>query len=132
MTSIWLIATGLAGLLLIVLLFWPWQGRCVDASPSGDGYQEAHIVIGADAFHPRRVRVKAGYPVRLTFYRQPEAPACTGRLHLLAFGKKVYFDHTAQAQVELFPASPGTFTFSCALGRMKGALIVSEHLHSRP
>ncbi|GEM_PF-4560804 len=117
-----LLLVGLGGIILLALLLWPWPGRRVRLQPGTNGMQEAHIQVGPDGFHPRRLQALAHYPIRLIFHRDPHAPSCTRQLYLLSWGRKVSFQKASEAQVELPPTAAGTYTFSCMRGRLKGTL----------
>ncbi|MDQ7040969.1 MAG: hypothetical protein Q9M35_08510 [Rhodothermus sp.] len=121
-----LLLVGVGGILLLALLLWPWPGRRVRLQPGPDGFQEAHIRIEADGFHPRRILGVAHHPIRLIFHRHPAAPLCTHRLHLLSWGRKVSFGKTSVVHIELPATNAGIYTFSCMRGRLKGTLQLIE------
>lgn len=120
-----IVAVGLFAIAVIVLLLAPWHRRKMHAETGADGYQEARIEVKGQAFDPEIIVVAAGKPVRLTFHRGPEAPACTGRLHLIAFGKKLWLDPESTASIEVLPERPGEYAFACARLKLKGRIIAT-------
>jgi plastocyanin domain-containing protein len=120
-----IVALGLFAIAVIVLLFAPWRRRKVQAEIGADGCQVARIEVNSQAFDPEIIVVAAGRPVRLTFHRGPEAPDCTGRLHLIAFGKKLRLDPESTASIEVLPERPGEYAFACARLKLKGRIIAT-------
>ncbi len=59
------------------------------------------------------------------FPSQPETPWCTGRLHVLAFGKKVGLDPDATASIAFQPDRPGTFEFTCFRQKHRGRIVAT-------
>ncbi|SHK04552.1 cupredoxin domain-containing protein [Rhodothermus profundi] len=121
-----LLLVGLGGMLTLALLLGPWPGRRMRLHPGPDGFQEAHIQVGPDGFRPRRIQALAHHPLRLVFHRDPDAPLCARRLHLLSWGRKVLLEETSATRIELPPTAAGTYTFSCMRGRLKGTIQLIE------
>ncbi|WP_456425811.1 cupredoxin domain-containing protein [Rhodocaloribacter sp.] len=123
----WMILfVGLFGIVVLALLFWPWKGGRMRAVPGRDGYQEAAVLVGETAFVPGVILARPGQPVRLTFRREARAPRCTGKVHLLAFGKAVRLPAGEAVSVEIMPERPGVYTFGCPRQKFRGRLIVAR------
>lgn len=120
-----IVAIGLFAVAVIALLLAPWHGRKLHAGIGADGYQEARIEMKGQAFDPEIIIVAAGKPVRLTFHRGPEAPDCTGRIHLIAFGKKLRLAPESTASIEVLPDRPGEYAFSCARLKLQGRIVAT-------
>lgn len=120
-----IVVVGLFAIAVLALIIAPWHRRKVHAVIGADGLQEARIEVRAQAFVPDVIEVAAGKPVRLTFHRGTEAPECSGRLHLIAFGKKLRLDPESTATIEVLPARPGEYAFACARLKLKGSIIAT-------
>ena len=81
-----------------------------------------------------RVRVRGGYepdtifgrvgePLRIVFRREETAP-CSERVVFPAFGKSAMLPPYQDVLVELPPADPGVYEFTCQLGVLHGTLVI--------
>lgn len=91
--------------------------------PSGEGQQRLVVVRGG--YRPDVLRVRAGEPIRIVFRRE-ETAHCSERVVFPAFGKSAALPCGEQVVVELPPAPPGTYEFTCALNMLHGTLVVEE------
>lgn len=98
------------------------RGRGTLARMAADGVQEVSIVV-RDGYHPNRIRVYAGTPVRIAFDRQ-EANPCSA----CVFFSEPRIDRPlaphAVTTVALTPVRVGVHLFTCEEGRFRGHLIV--------
>lgn len=78
---------------------------------------------------PSELHAAAGEPVRITFLREESAP-CSERVVFPDFGKSAMLPLGERVTVELPPAEPGRYEFTCAMNMLHGALIVEERAAS--
>ena len=91
-----------------------------DAAPS-----EGVIVRVCGSYRPDVVVVPAGEPVRITFRREETSP-CSEQVIFPAFGLSAMLPTGRDVVVELPPAPPGEYGFSCAMDMLRGTLVVEE------
>lgn len=118
----WIFTIG--GLLLIVFIAWvfsrPKKGGSL-AELSKSGYQEAAIQV-KDGYHPARVIVQSGKPIRFEFKRE-ETNACSEMVIFPDFQKSATLPVGQKVTIELPPMQPGTYDFTCQMGMYKGTII---------
>lgn len=115
----------LAAASVTVLLLTQWRSRRTCAQRGADGRQEARVEVGRQSFVPSIIVATAGEPLLLTFHRRHDAPFCTGRLHLVGFGKKLTLEPEATAAVEVVAPRPGEYAFTCAHVKLKGRVVAT-------
>ena len=76
-------------------------------------------------YDPDVLHACAGEPIRITFVREETAP-CSERVVFPAFGKNAMLPYRQRVVVELQPAAPGSYEFSCAMNMLRGTLLVEE------
>jgi plastocyanin domain-containing protein len=86
------------------------------------GTQRIRISVKG-GYTPAVVRVEAGRPVRLDFFRDETNP-CTEEVVLPDFGIRTWLPAHQTTPVEFTPATPGTYEFACGMGMVHGQLIV--------
>ena len=86
------------------------------------GTQQIRISVKG-GYTPAVVRVEAGRPVRLDFFRDETNP-CTEEVVLPEFGIRTWLPAHETTPVEFTPATPGTYEFACGMGMVHGRLIV--------
>lgn len=74
---------------------------------------------------PDTLHVEAGVPLRLIFRRE-ETSSCSEQVIFPAFGKSAMLPPGELVTVDLPPAEPGEYEFTCAMGMLRGRLIVEE------
>jgi len=116
-----LAGVGLIG--LIVWYFWLSKPAGTLAGVTGDGVQEAFIVVKG-GYNPDTIRVDAGRPVRLVFNRQESDP-CSERVVLDAFGLSAELPQGSNVPVEFTPTEAGSYEFACQMGMFRGEVVVS-------
>lgn len=118
------IAVTLAGVAAIafVLLYFlgPRTGR--RAEVGAQGIQEIEIRVKG-GYDPDTVRVRAGTPVRLKFYRD-ETSECSDRVILDAFKINRELPAYQTTVVEFTPETPGQYPFTCGMNMLHGRLVV--------
>lgn len=76
-------------------------------------------------YHPNRVAVPAGEPVRLTFVRR-EAGGCSRELMFPSLGIRQELPQGVPVTIDL-PALPaGEIAFTCGMSMMRGAIVVES------
>lgn len=113
---------GLAVIGFIGWFFWLKQTPGVKASVVSDGYQEQMILVKG-GYTPDTIRVAAGRPVRLLFRRE-ETAACSEQVVLADFGKSAALPTGQVVPVEFMPGEPGSHTFTCQMGMLRGQIVV--------
>ena len=86
------------------------------------GTQQIRISVKG-GYTPAVVRVEAGRPVRLDFFRDETNP-CTEEVVLPEFGIRTWLPAHQTTPVQFTPAAPGTYEFACGMGMVHGQLIV--------
>ena len=96
--------------------------------------QQARPAVTASA-SPTLIRVRGGYlpsvvhaaaeqPIRLVFLRE-ETAACSEQVLFPAFGRSTMLPAGRRVAVDLSACAPGTYEFTCAMGVLRGLLVVS-------
>jgi plastocyanin domain-containing protein len=74
-------------------------------------------------YHPSRVAVRAGEPVRLTFVRR-EAGGCSREVMIPSLGIRRELPQDLPVEIDL-PALPaGELAFTCGMSMMRGTILV--------
>lgn len=82
------------------------------------------LVRVSGGYLPDVVYAQAGTPIRLVFLRE-ETAACSERVLFPAFGKSTMLPAGQSVVVDLPPRPPGTYEFTCAMGILRGRLVVT-------
>lgn len=119
----WLVlAAGVAALAWVNWYFFlAERSAATAAAPAAGGVQQVTIAVRG-GYDPAAVRVRAGAPVRLVFDRQ-ETSGCSEEVVFPAFGVRRFLRPFTQTTVEVTPAAPGRYEFTCGMGMLRGALI---------
>jgi plastocyanin domain-containing protein len=112
---------GLGLIALIVWYFWLSKPAGTLAGVTGDGVQEAFIVVKG-GYNPDTIRVDAGRPVRLVFNRQESDP-CSERVLLDAFGVSAELPQGSNVPLEFTPTEAGSYEFACQMGMLRGKVV---------
>ena len=83
-------------------------------------------VLVAGGYTPSTIRAEAGIPLRLVFCRE-ESAACSEQVVFPAFGKIATLPKGKPVVVDLLPEEPGEYEFTCAMGMLRGKLVVFPH-----
>ncbi len=96
------------------------------AHPTGGvGAQEVRVRVRG-GYEPDTIRARVGVPLRLVFHREESSP-CSEQVVFPAFGKSVTLPQGEQVAVDLLPTEPGAYEFTCAMGMLRGQVIVLPH-----
>ena len=113
---------GLAAAAGVAWFFWFKRSEGVRAPVVSDGYQEVMVLVKG-GYTPDTIRVGAGRPVRLLFRRE-ETAACSERVVLPDFGRSADLPTGQVVPVEFLPSAPGSHEFTCAMGMLRGRILV--------
>ncbi len=111
---------GLAIIAWIVWYFWLWRGESV-AAQTTDGVQIVDVIVKG-GYQPASIVVKAGRPVRLNFTRR-EASLCGEEIVLPDFGKRAHLPENQSVSINVTPARPGEYEFTCGMNMYRGKLV---------
>ncbi|MHB1243589.1 MAG: cupredoxin domain-containing protein [Gaiellaceae bacterium] len=73
---------------------------------------------------PDTIRAEVGVPLRLVFRRDEMAP-CSEQVVFPAFGKSATLPLGERVVVDLLPEEPGEYEFTCAMGMLRGTIVVA-------
>jgi plastocyanin domain-containing protein len=82
------------------------------------------LVRVSGGYLPNVVYATPGQPIRIAFLRE-ETAACSERVLFPAFGKSTMLPAGQTVVIELPPSPPGTYEFRCAMGILRGRLVVA-------
>ncbi len=119
------IIVTLAGILLagtVGWYFWFSKAKGAHLQVNQSGIQEVLITVKG-GYTPDVIVVEAGKPVRLNFRRE-ETAACSEQVLFPDFGKQATLPPNKTVPVEFTPDQPGEYGFQCAMGMLRGKLIV--------
>ena len=126
MTSAQLAVTVL-GLAAVAWVNWYFfiAGRApaVAAVVGAGGVQQVRVTVKG-GYAPAVIRVRAGAPVRLDFYRD-ETNTCTEEVVIPDFGIRTYLPAHRTTPVSFTP-SEGTYEFACGMGMVRGTIIAEK------
>jgi plastocyanin domain-containing protein len=117
------VAVTLLGAGAIAWIYWYFfaAGRvAVAASADGAGSQRVRIEVKG-GYDPAVIRVRAGSPVRLEFYRDETNP-CTEEVVLPDFGIRTFLPAHRTTAVSFTPGE-GRYEFACGMGMVHGTII---------
>ena len=75
-------------------------------------------------YHPDTIRAAAGTSLRIVFRRE-ESSSCSEQVVFPAFGKSATLPQGEDVTVNLLPAEPGEYQFTCAMGMLQGRLVIT-------
>lgn len=111
----------IAGLLLIFFNTQDKEGSAVGPSPSGD-VQEIRMAVEGFAYVPSSFTVVSGKPVRWVI-DATEMSGCTSAILFRDFGISRQLQK-GENVIEFTPTKPGTYTFTCGMGMVRGTMTV--------
>lgn len=108
---------GLIGLELWWFLFSKPKSR---QATTQEGIQEVTVTVDG-GYDPSQIRVQAGQPVRLNFYRK-DPNSCLEEVRLPGFQitRKLPLDRVTS--IEFTPEKPGKYTFTCGMNMFRGEI----------
>ena len=113
---------GLLSIAAVAWFFWGPRRARVHAAATSSGRQEATIVVKG-AYTPDVIVVEHGIPVRLNFLRQ-ETAACSEEVIFADFARRAQLPEGELVPVDFIPDRAGEYEFTCAMGMLRGKLIV--------
>ncbi len=120
--EIFVLIGGILLIALVVWYFWFSSSEGTRVQSGTGGLQEALIKVKG-GYSPNIIVVEAGKPVRLNFLRE-ETAACSEQVIFSDFGKQATLTPHKTIPVEFTPDTPGEYEFQCAMGMLRGKLIV--------
>lgn len=112
---------GLGFSALVAWYFWFSEKKSTRLAVAG-GLQETLITVKG-GYSPDLIVVKAGVPVRLNFHRT-ETAACSEQVLFPDFQQQATLTPFKTVSVEFTPEKPGSYEFQCAMGMLRGKLVV--------
>ena len=94
------------------------ESKAVSSSSTA---QEAAVTVRS-GYDPQVIRVRAGVPLRLTFDRQ-ETNSCSDEVVIPDFRIRRFLPANQKTTVELTPATPGTYEFTCGMNMLRGQIV---------
>ena len=73
-------------------------------------------------YQPASITAEAGRPIRLNFTRRESTP-CGEEVVLPEFGRRAHLPEGKTVGIEVTPAEPGEYEFTCGMNMYKGKLI---------
>ena len=120
---------GAVAILWVNYYFFLAGRGAVTAAPSKSGAQRIRIEVKG-GYSPAVVRVQAGRPVQLDFYRA-ETSGCTEEVVLPDFGIRTFLPPFKTTTVAFTPTSTGSHQFSCGMGMVRGRIVVESGAEAR-
>jgi plastocyanin domain-containing protein len=115
------IAGGLAAVGWVNWYFFLAERAAAVAGAAAGGPATVTITVRG-GYEPSVIRARAGAPLRLVFDRQ-ETSGCSEEVVFGDFGIRRFLPAHQQTAVELTPAAPGTYEFTCGMGMLRGRLV---------
>jgi plastocyanin domain-containing protein len=82
------------------------------------------VIRVSGGYLPSVIYAEAGAPIRLVFIRE-ETATCSEQVLFPAFGKSAMLPAGKRIAVDLPACPPGTYEFTCAMGILRGRLVVT-------
>ncbi len=96
--------------------------RQPESSQERDAAQTAKVELTDNGFEPTSLKLKANVPAKVTFTRRTDA-GCAKEVEIKDYKVKRDLPLNESVTIEFTPRK-GEFTFACAMGMLKGKLIV--------
>lgn len=74
-------------------------------------------------YDPDTIYATAGVPLRIVFRREESSP-CSEQVVFPTLGKSATLPQGKAVAVDLLPEEPGEYEFTCAMGMLRGTLVV--------
>ena len=120
--SNWLVILG--GIAAIVWVNWYFffAANKTAVALATEGTTAEQVIVVDGGYSPATVAVKAGRPVRLVFDRR-DSGACSDEVVFPDFGIRRFTPSGRKTVIEVTPAKPGRYDFTCGMSMHRGALI---------
>lgn len=121
-TTQWIVtAAGLALIAWIIWYFWLYRRESVQVQTTEGGMQVIDVTVKG-GYQPAVIEVQAGLPVRLNFTRR-EASTCGEEVVFPTFGQRAHLPENQTVPVDVTPAAPGEYEFTCGMNMYRGKVI---------
>jgi plastocyanin domain-containing protein len=118
LTTALVIAGGVAAIVWVNWYFF-FAGRRASAPPVAGAEQ---VIVVNGGYSPATVKVKAGKRVRLVFDRR-DTGACSDEVVFPDFGIRRFIPTGQKTTIEITPAQPGRYEFTCGMSMHRGAIV---------
>jgi plastocyanin domain-containing protein len=118
LTTALVIAGGVAAIVWVNWYFF-FAGRRASAAAVAGAEQ---VIIVNGGYSPATVKVKAGKLVRLVFDRR-DTGACSDEVVFPDFGIRRFIPTGQKTTIEITPAQPGRYEFTCGMSMHRGAIV---------
>jgi plastocyanin domain-containing protein len=118
LTTALVILGGVAAIIWVNWYFF-FAGRRASAAQVSGGEQ---VIIVNGGYSPATVKVKAGKLVRLVFDRR-DTGACSDEVVFPDFGIRRFIPTGQKTAIEITPAQPGRYEFTCGMSMHRGAIV---------
>jgi plastocyanin domain-containing protein len=85
--------------------------------------QKLTVALTEKGFEPTSLNLRRGVPAQLTFIRRVSA-TCGTEILIADYNIKRALPLNESVLLEFTPKKSGTFTFTCGMGMLRGALVV--------
>ena len=102
--------------------FWFSEKKGIKIQAAASGIQEAFITVKG-GYTPDVLIFEAGKPIKLNFHRE-ETAACSEQVIFPDFQKQATLTTNKTIPIELKIDKAGEYEFHCAMGMLRGKLIV--------
>jgi thiol-disulfide isomerase/thioredoxin len=85
--------------------------------------QKATILVGAEGYKPANVRLRRGFPARLTFVRKTDE-TCGTEIVIPNYGINWPLPLNTPVVITITPKRSGRFKFTCGMDMFRGSLLV--------
>jgi plastocyanin domain-containing protein len=117
-----ILAINLVGIALIVfIIWWFWISKPKALRIETD---VVDVVVDSGVYTPARIEVPAGRKVTLRFLRKDPSP-CAEQVVFDSLGISEELTVGKAKEVEVFPAEPGEYVFTCQMQMYRGSLIAT-------
>lgn len=114
---------NIAGIALIAfIVWWFWLSRPRALRVAG---RVIDIVVDGGTYTPSRVEVPAGEKITLRFLRRDPSP-CAEQVVFDSLGISEELPLGRAREIEVMPAEPGEYAFTCQMQMYRGSLVVSK------
>lgn len=94
------------------------------AADTASGMAEVTVVV-AGGYSPATIRAKVGQPLRIVFDRQ-ETSSCSEEIVFPDFGIRKFLPAFEKTTIDVTPATPGRYDFTCGMSMLHGTLIAED------
>lgn len=107
--------------------FWLADRREAREARARAGVQEASVLVNG-GYHPARVVLKGGRPIRLRFTRTDDGESWWDDVEFPYARVLRELPEGETVTVDVGPLEPGEYAFFSARGRMRGTLVIEDEI----